>query len=61
MDYINKAKPQPQSRFTEKTNLIQNSLPKTEYDIDNKEITVDNYNNRSILKQKFRETQLKNI
>ena len=61
MDYVNKAKPQNQTHFSEKVNFVKNIQHNSDLDIDKKEITVDNYNNRSVLKQKYPETQLKNI
>ena len=61
MDYVNKAKPQNQTHFSEKTNFVKNIQHNSDLDIDKKEIIVDNYNNRSVLRQKYPETQLKNI
>ena len=61
MDYVNKTKPQNQTHFSEKVNFVKNIQHNSDLDIDKKEITVDNYNNRSVLRQKYPETQLKNI
>ena len=61
MEYVNKAKPQNQTHFSEKVNFVKNLQQNFDNDIDQKEISMNNYNNRSVLRQKFPETQLKNI
>ena len=61
MDYINKNKPQNQTWISKKVNHDETPIQITENDIDNNEFSINNYNNLSIFKQKFKDTQLKNI
>ena len=61
MDYKNKEKPQNQSNISSKNYAVINPPQILEKDIDKKEFTIKNYNNRSELKQNFLDTQLKNI
>ena len=61
MEYVNKAKPQNQTHISEKVNFVKNLQQNFDNDNEQKEISMNNYNNRSVLRQKFPETQLKNI
>ena len=61
MDYLNKNKPQNQTWISKKVNHDETPIQITENDIDNNEFSINNYNNLSIFKQKFKDTQLKNI
>ena len=61
MDYINKNKPQNQTWISKKVNHDETPIQITENDNDNNEFSINNYNNLSIFKQKFKDTQLKNI
>ena len=62
MDSKNKAKPQIQMNYSERVKYEKNPLQNMENNnYDKKEFTIKNYNNRSVLKQNFPDTQLKNI
>ena len=61
MDINNKAKSQKKSQFSEYINSNKNNFANSKVDNDTKEFTIDNFNNRSVLKEQFKNTQLKNI
>ena len=61
MESKNKAKPQNQISFSARNNHYQSMDQNLENNIDQKEFSIKNYNNYSVLKQNFLDTQLKNI
>ena len=56
-----KQKNQNQMIFTSRNDYNQNMSQNLENEIDRKEFSLNNYNNYSVLKQNFLDTQLKNI
>ena len=54
-------KPQNQISFSARNNHYQSMDQNLENNIDQKEFSIKNYNNYSVLKQNFLDTQLKNI
>ena len=61
MESKNKTKPQNQISFSARNNHYQSMDQNLENNIDQKEFSIKNYNNYSVLKQNFLDTQLKNI
>ena len=61
MDYKNKTKPQNQINISARNNSHQNPIQISEKAIDKNEFSINNYNNCSVLKQNFPDSQLKNI
>ena len=61
MESKNKAKPQNQISFSARNNHYQSMDQNLENNIDQKEFSIKNYNNYSVLKQNFLDTKLKNI
>ena len=62
MDSKNKTKSQNQTHYSSQIGTYYIQPLQNSDNINNKkEITINNYNNRSVLKQKFLDTQLKNI
>ena len=61
MDKNNKTKFQNKGHFSEYINMDKNFLSNSKTDIDTREFSIDNFNNRSVLKQYFKNSQLKNI
>ena len=61
MESKNKAKPLNQISFSARNNHYQSMDQNLENNIDQKEFSIKNYNNYSVLKQNFLDTQLKNI
>ena len=57
----NKAKSQKKCQISETINSNKNNFANSKVDNDTKKFTIDNFNNHSVLKEQFKNTQLKNI